>query len=383
MNRTDYINYLKPLIQPIFAAAANDQLKKVICTEQKEGTNRTTYAAFEAVARILTGIAPWLEADVTDRDEHIFQDQVRCLAKKALSHQFNPISADYADFEKHCYTYSQILVECAFIAQAILRAPKYLWEELPLETKEHILTAFRLTRTIRPALNNWLLFATEIEAVLKKYEGSYESGSSESINVIYSFNLMQSWYCGDGWYSDGTSFHLDYYNSMIIYPMMLDLCRNFPELISSYQQEQVRERASRHVLILERMIAPDGTFLPIGRSLAYRCGVFHLLAQAAFEQWLPEDLSYGCVRESLGAIIQQTLSIDSYRKDGFLKIGLCSGQPALGENYISTGSLYFASCAFLPLGLPESSSFWIEQGFDWTQKRIWKGEDISADHPSE
>jgi len=376
MNRADYLDYLKTLIHPVLAAAANDRLKKVICAEQKEGAFRSAFTAFEAVARILTGIAPWLEAAVTDEEELVLQSQVRCMAQKALAHQFNPSSADYADFEKHCYTVSQLLVECAFIAQSILRAPHYLWEKLTPETKTHILSAFRLTRTIRPGLNNWLLFATEIEAVLKKYDGQYES-----FNVICSFNLIQSWYCGDGWYADGTSFHLDYYNSMIIHPMMLDLCRNFPELITPHQQDEVMKRASRHVTILERMIAPDGAFLPIGRSLAYRCGVFHLLAQAALEQWLPGDLPYGCVREALGAIIQRTLSVSSYRKDGFLKIGLCSGQPALGEAYISTGSLYFASCAFLPLGLTENHSFWVEQGYDWTQKRIWKGDDTEADHP--
>lgn len=143
------------------------------------------------------------------------------------------------------------------------------------------------------------------------------------------------------------------------------------------------ERASHHVAALERMIGPDGTFLPIGRSLAYRCGVFHLLAMAAQEQWLPKELSYGTVREALGAVICKTLGADSYRDDGFLKIGLCAGQPSIGEPYISTGSLYYACLAFLPLGLPKDHAYWTEQKADWTQKRIWNGLDVMADHPME
>jgi hypothetical protein len=40
---------------------------------------------------------------------------------------------------------------------------------------------------------------------------------------------------------------------------------------------RIDERAKRYAAVQERMIGPDGTFPPIGRSLAYRCGAFHLL----------------------------------------------------------------------------------------------------------
>ncbi len=40
-------------------------------------------------------------------------------------------------------------------------------------------------------------------------------------------------------------------------------------------------RATRYAAVQERLIAPDGSFPPIGRSIAYRCGAFHALAQAA------------------------------------------------------------------------------------------------------
>ena len=69
--------------------------------------------------------------------------------------------------------------------------------------------------------------------------------------------------------------------------------------------------------------------------------------------------------------------------DGFLTIGVCGDQPSLGEDYISTGSLYLCSGAFLPLGLPASDPFWSDPDEPWTQKKIWDGADFPADHKIE
>ncbi|MEQ8535620.1 MAG: DUF2264 domain-containing protein, partial [Imperialibacter sp.] len=48
--------------------------------------------------------------------------------------------------------------------------------------------------------------------------------------------------------------------------------------------------------------------------------------------------------------------------------------------YISTGSLYLCSMAFLPLGLPSNNAFWAEPAADWTSKKIWNGVNVPADH---
>jgi len=51
----------------------------------------------------------------------------------------------------------------------------------------------------------------------------------------------------------------------------------------------------------------------------------------------------------------------------------------LGENYISTGSLYLCAGIFLPLGLSPTDPFWSKPPEDWTSRRIWRGEDTPAD----
>jgi len=133
--------------------------------------------------------------------------------------------------------------------------------------------------------------------------------------------------------------------------------------------------------VQERLIAPDGTFPPLGRSLAYRCGAFHHLAHQAWRGALPAEFAPAQVRSALTAVIRRTLEADgTFDAEGWLHVGLAGHQPSLAEPYISTGSLYLCTLAFHPLGLPASAPFWRDPAVDWTQRRIWSGQDQPGDH---
>ena len=69
----------------------------------------------------------------------------------------------------------------------------------------------------------------------------------------------------------------------------------------------------------------------------------------------------------------------TFDKNGWLQIGFAGHQPAIGESYISTGSLYLCSQAFIMLGLPPADPFWTGDDIPWTSKRIWAGEDSPVD----
>jgi hypothetical protein len=119
----------------------------------------------------------------------------------------------------------------------------------------------------------------------------------------------------------------------------------------------------------------------IGRSIVYRGGVFHHLANVAYKKQLPESLKPAQVREALWAMIQKTLADpQTFTADGWLNIGLHGSQPGLADVYITTGSLYMCADAFLPLGLPESDEFWLAPNEPWTSVKIWNGQDAAADH---
>jgi hypothetical protein len=80
-------------------------------------------------------------------------------------------------------------------------------------------------------------------------------------------------------------------------------------------------------------------------------------------------------------VIRRTLdAAGTFDDAGWLRIGLAGHQPSLAEGYISTGSLYLCTLAFLPLGLKPSDEFWSTPPADWTSRKILSGANQAADH---
>src|SRR5437764_2327442 len=139
-------------------------------------------------------------------------------------------------------------------------------------------------------------------------------------------------------------------------------------------------RAKRYAAIQERLISPEGTFPAIGRSLAYRFGAFHLLANMALRKQLPDGVAPEQVRSALTAVMKRMAEAPgTFDRNGWLQIGFCGHQPSIGEPYLSTGSLYLCSAVFLPLGLPASDPFWSAAEKPWTAKQIWARGAVPAD----
>ena len=131
----------------------------------------------------------------------------------------------------------------------------------------------------------------------------------DATRVEYAVREHEQWYKGDGAYGDGPSFHWDYYNSFVIHPMLVDVAAALAAKVPAVKEmaPRIEERAKRYAAVQERLIGPDGTFPPIGRSLAYRCGAFHLLAQSALRRTLPDGVSPAQARGALTAVIKRTL----------------------------------------------------------------------------
>ena len=103
--------------------------------------------------------------------------------------------------------------------------------------------------------------------------------------------------------------HMDYYNSFVIVPMLVDISRVFASKDDEINKmhRKIINRASRYAEILERMISPEGTYPIVGRSITYRFGVFQLLSQAGLQHFLPESLCPAQVRCALTAVIERIM----------------------------------------------------------------------------
>lgn len=375
-DRAYWLATLLRVADPVLTAAAAGRLKATMPVESAPGqqAGRRAVTHLEALGRLLAGLAPWLELKEVPADEAARQQHAAEQARQAIAHGVNPQDADFLNFTQG----GQPVVDAAFLAHALLRAPTQLWERLPVATQAQLVQALESTRVIKPVFSNWLLFSAIIEAALLKF-----TGKGDLMRMDYAIKEHQAWYVGDGTYGDGPDYHWDYYNSYVIQPMLLDVVgtlvaagKERPELLDT-----LRTRARRYAAVQERLIGPDGSFAAFGRSLAYRCGAFQHLAQCSLQGLLPEALPPGQARSALTAVIRRTLEArGTFDAQGWLQIGLCGHQPGIGEGYISTGSLYLCSTAFLPLGLPPTHPFWAEPAQDWTARKIWSGQDVKTDH---
>ena len=375
-DRAYWLTTLLRVAEPVLSAAATGRLKAAMPVEAAAGqqAGRRAVTHLEALGRTLAGLAPWLELKEVPADEAARQQRAAEQARQAIAHAVDPQSPDFLNFNQG----GQPVVDAAFLAHALLRAPTQLWQKLPAATQAQLVQALQSSRVIKPVYSNWLLFSAIIEAALLKF-----TGSGDPMRMDYAIREHQTWYKGDGTYGDGPDFHWDYYNSYVIQPMLLDVVgtlvaagKERPELL-----ETLRTRARRYAAVQERLIGPDGSFAAFGRSLAYRCGAFQHLAQASLQGFLPPELPAGQARSALTAVIRRTMEPKgTFDAQGWLQIGLCGHQPGIGEGYISTGSLYLCTTAFLPLGLPATDAFWASPAQDWTARKIWSGQDVQLDH---
>lgn len=371
-DRKRWIESLLRVVSPVLEAGRNRELRlKLPVTPGTEG--RAVYACLEALGRTIAGIAPWLASPAGAAEEERLKSSLAESARCAIASAVDRASPDRMNFAEG----PQPLVDAAFLAQGLLRAPAELLAGLTEEARTNLRRAFESTRAILPYRNNWLLFSAVIECALSRM-----GGSGDRMRIDYALREHMSWYKGDGAYGDGPEFHWDYYNSFVIHPMLIDILETAGSMRQEWMEMRsvVLNRAQRYAEVLERMISPDGGYPPIGRSLAYRCGAFQLLAQMALRRELPPTLSPQQVRCALTAVIEKTLDAPgTFDEEGWLAIGVHGRQPEIAERYISTGSLYLCTTAFLPLGLPETDPFWQGSG-DWTQKRLWSGGAVAADH---
>jgi hypothetical protein len=164
-------------------------------------------------------------------------------------------------------------------------------------------SALESTRAITPVFSNWLLFSATVEAALARLGANWDR-----MRVDFAIRQHEQWYKGDGVYGDGPAFHFDYYNSFVIQPMLLDVLDVCRDEMPAWKDiaTRVEPRARRHAAILERLIAPDGTFPAVGRSIAYRFGALQLLAQMALRKALPAEVAPAQVRGALTAVIRRS-----------------------------------------------------------------------------
>jgi len=297
-------------------------------------------AELEGFARPLWGLAPLAAGGgAVDWEPH----------RRGLASGSDPGHPEYwGDAGGHK---DQRLVEMAPIAFALALVPEQLWEPLDRTSRRNL--ARWLGQINRVALpdNNWLFFRVIVNEALARLGAEQADEAAQAAAL----DRLESFYLGEGWYSDGPTPRRDYYVAFSLHFYGL-LYAALAGARDPARAGRFRERAALFARDFARWFADDGAALPFGRSLTYR------FAQGAFWGALAfagvEALPWGEVKGLALRHLRWWAGRPIADNGGVLAIGYAYPNLMMSEEYNSPGSPYWAMKFFLPLALPDSHPFW-------------------------
>lgn len=249
--------------------------------------------------------------------------------------------------------YDQLFVEMAAIACAILEVPAVVWEPLAENEKQNLARWLNTINTHELPHCNWLFFRVLVNLALDSVGMPCDLPQMER-----DLDEIDSWYVGDGWYTDGTPSikpQRDYY-----IPWALQYYGVLYSVFAAKRAPARAERFRRRALEFGRQFAfwfdENGAALPYGRSLGYRFGqcAFYSACVFAGLEPLPLPVMKGIIVRNLQWWMEKPI----FDRDGVLTIGYTYPQLYMSERYNAPGSPYWGMKSFVVLALPADHPFW-------------------------
>ncbi len=255
------------------------------------------------------------------------------------------------------------MVETGSLAFGLFETRRWIWHHFTPDLQQRVGEQL-LANVSRSGINgNWLLFRVLTHAFLRSV--GWDISPSQTMHDL---DAIESYYRGDGWYSDGgdsDATKFDYYNawSMNMYPLLW--ARMEGDALDRERAARFRARSVQHVQSLVHMIGGDGGPVFQGRSLTYRAAMVSSLWAAALHE--RESVSGpalagiqpGLIRRASSAVLAYfDPAVDAAA--GRLSLGWSREFPAMAQRYSGPGSPYWMSKAFLGLLLPPEHPTWTE-----------------------
>lgn len=274
--REYWLRQLRRLADPVLDALRRRELRQSMPLESS--VDRSDCSHMEAFGRLLCGLAPWLELESDDTAEGALRRRYAQVALEAIAAAVDPASPDYLWAPPgELQPPDQLLVDTAFFAHALLRAPRKLIGGMAPGVRRMTAELLLRSRVITPGANNWLLFSAMVEAALLKMEFP-----ADLTRIAYALRQHDQWFKGDGIYGDGRNFAFDYYNSYVIQPMLLDITAAVAGRSEEWEalHRKVLRRIRRYAVIQERLIAPEAPSPPSGVPSPTAAGLFRRSARS-------------------------------------------------------------------------------------------------------
>ncbi|MGM0124802.1 hypothetical protein IGI37_002196 [Enterococcus sp. AZ194] len=308
--------------------------------DQSGGSYLKEIRHFEGIMRPLWGLIP----------KYVGQNNLKEIKNEPIFQSFQQLLSD-----KALPTFStenrQIAVELNIIGYALGTFGNEFLNLLAPENQTYLLSWLNGINTIEFPAGNWYFFLVLVNGALKKIGAEYsEERLQEALVTIESF------YLGEGWYSDGSNQQRDYYVSFAFHFYGLLYGRFAKEDIA----KKFQERACLFAMDFRYWFDNKGRSLPFGRSLTYRFA--HAAFWSAFivtDTYKQSDLSLGEVKKILLDHLRYWTQMPiTLPKEQNLSIGYGYNNLLLSEDYNAPGSPMWAFKSFVLLELSKTDKFW-------------------------
>ena len=242
----------------------------------------------------------------------------------------------------------QPMVESASVALGLRLTRPWLWDRLDEPEQDRIEDWLRGALRHVPSPNNWYLVPFTVAGFLE----SVGRGDAETARArIRALELLDVWYRGDGWYSDGDGRAYDHYNgwALHLYPVL--------DGYFTGKHDVHGERLRRHLADLALMFGGDGAPLHFGRSLTYRFAAASAIGLGAVTGDTP--LAPGVSRRLVSGALRYFLDRGAL-SDGLLSVGWHGPHPPTAQHYSGPASPYWASKAFVCLLAADDHPLWTD-----------------------
>lgn len=246
----------------------------------------------------------------------------------------------------------QPMVEAASIALSLHLTRADSWERLDAAEQDRVEGWLREALRHEPSSNNWYLFPLTVASFLE----AVGRGDRETDWAIErGLSLLDQWYRGEGWYSDGDGEAFDHYVGWALhfYPVLHAILRADNELLLRLGT-RLDEFLRTFILTFDRTGAP----LYFGRSLTYRTATTASVGIGAATGFTP--LRPGQSRALMSRTLQYFADRGS-RSDGLFTRGWHGEHAATLQPYTSPAGPYWAAKGLYPIVLPASHPFWSER----------------------
>ncbi|MFO3905767.1 DUF2264 domain-containing protein [Enterobacter hormaechei] len=297
----------------------------------------TDVAQMEGLSRVLWGVFPLMAAG----DTTPFSDKYIAAIKQGT----DPQSAGYWG---ETGPYDQRLVEMAAYGLGLALLQDRLTERFSERELMNLHAWLNQITDAQMPDSNWNYFAIMVQLGFKRAGLPYDQQA-----IDRRFAMMDAYYLGEGWYSDGPGRPKDYYISMAFHFYGLIYATISGD---EARAEVLRQRSRLFAEDFIYMSAADGASVPFGRSLTYRFAMVAFWSAVAFsglEVFTP-GIVKGIILRHLRWWQQQPIT----DRDGILTLGFAYPNLAMCEDYNAPGSPYWALKTYLILALPESHTFW-------------------------